>query len=110
MALFTLSVQCEGVGGFVTQAAGSSPQSAIRAFLKRGSLNQFLAPHPDWPTGFQFGDIYLFIPLEGLVNVYLCGLGQRGKYVQIHLFHTVRRSTLAERKCARLPPVVTLRT
>lgn len=110
MALFSLHVQCEGIGAYVTQVAGASPKSAIRAFLKRGSLGQFLASHPEWPNDFRLQDIFMFVPLEGLSNVYLCGLGQRGKYVHIHLFHTVRRSAVAERECARLPPVVTLRT
>jgi hypothetical protein len=110
MALFSLNVQCDGIGRYITQVAAASPKAAIRVFLQAGSLDQFLIPHASWPRGFTTRDIYAFLPLDGLTNVYYCGLGQRGKYVEIHLFQTTRRSTAAERECRRLPRKLTLRT
>ncbi|MBK7665796.1 MAG: hypothetical protein IPJ21_20110 [Sterolibacteriaceae bacterium] len=100
MALFSLIVQCGELGRYITQVRSSSPKAAIRAFLKDGSLDAFLTSHPDWPKGFKVRDIYAFLPLEGLPNVYFCGLGQRGKYVEIHLVHTARRSNTSG---ARVP-------
>lgn len=110
MALFSLSINCVGLESWTTQCLGSSPEAVIRTFLRRGSLGQFVARHTGWPKEFAFRDIYAFLPLDGLSNVYFCGLGRGGKYVQITLFHTVQRSTTLERKCPRLPKAIALRS
>jgi hypothetical protein len=67
------------------------------------------AKHPEWPSDFSMGDIYLFIALEGLPNAYFCGLGAKGKYVGVHIFQTVKRSSMTERYCGPHQEIVTLR-
>ncbi len=93
MALFSLHVHCDGIGSYSTQCQGDNPYDAIRVFLKKTSLNEFLAPHPEWPRDFKLRDIYLFIPLDWLTNIYFCDLGQKGKYVQIDIVQTVQHSS-----------------
>jgi hypothetical protein len=51
----------------------------------------------------------MFIHLDGLPNAYFCGLGARGKYVEINIFQTVRHSSAAERYCGPRKKTVTLR-
>ncbi len=109
MPLFSLFVHCDTVGRYSTQCDASSPYEAIRGFLRKGSLKQFLAPHAEWPKEFTMRDIYAFTPLDGLANLYFCGLGRRGKYVQIHLVQTARRSSTGERYCGPRRKHVTLR-
>lgn len=109
MALFSLFINCDGIGAFSTQCKAESPYDAIRELLCTNSLNQFLLPHTEWPQDFTLQDIYLFIPLEGLTNLYFCGLGQQGKYVQINIVQTVKRSSNKEKYCGPHLEAVTLR-
>ncbi len=109
MALFSLFVNCEGIGAYSTQCDAESPYEAIRIFLRMPTLKQFLSTHSEWPNDFTVRDIYAFIPLEGLANVYFCGLGQKGKYVQINLVQTVQRSSPNEKYCGPRRKSVTLR-
>jgi hypothetical protein len=110
MALFSLFISCDGVGSYSTQYQAESPYGAIREFLHTNTLNQFLSQHPDWPKDFNLQDIYIFMPLGGLTNLYFCGLGQQGKYVQIHIVQTIQRSSHNEKYCGpNLDPLVTLR-
>lgn len=109
MALFSLFIRCGDVGSVVAQAEGTSPYDAVRAFLKRGVLRDMTAEAPDWPQDFSLRDVYIFISLDGLPNAYYCGLGARGKYVEINLFQTAQRSAITERYCGPKKKVVTLR-
>jgi hypothetical protein len=109
MALFSLIVDCVGIGTYVTQCRGSSPYDAIRVFLGTSSLNQFLSSHPEWPSDFKLRDMYLLIPLDGLKNIYSCGLGQQGKYVQIQIVQTVQNSSTLDKYCGPVRKVVRLR-
>lgn len=109
MALFSLIVECVGIGSYVTQCQATSPYDAIRAFLRTPSLNGFLASHPEWPRDFKLRDMYLLIPLDGLKNIYSCGLGQQGKYIQIQIVQTVKNSASADKYCGPVRKMVTLR-
>jgi hypothetical protein len=109
MALFSLFISCEGAGSFSTQCRAENPHRAIRNFLGTSQLNHFLSVHPEWPRDFALRDVYAFIPLDGLVNLYFCGLGKKGKYVQIHIVQTVQRSSAAEKYCGPRRKSVTLR-
>jgi len=109
MALFSLLIRCGNLGSLVAQSEGASPYDAVSAFLKRGVVRDMTAKAPDWPQDFSMRDCYIFIPLEGLPNAYYCGLGARGKYVEINLFQTVQRSAVAERYCGPRKKLVTLR-
>lgn len=109
MALFSLFIRCGDLGSFVAQSEGASPHDAVRAFLKQGALRDMTAKAPDWPQDFSMRDSYIFIPLNGLPNAYYCGLDAQGKYVEVNLFQTVKRSTVAERYCGPRKKLVTLR-
>ena len=109
MALFSLHINCDGIGSYITQCHGENPYDAIRSYLKTTSLNEFLSSHEEWPRDFKLRDIYLFTPLEGLSNIYLCGLGQNGKYVQIEIVQTVQRSKDKEKYCGPRNKKVNLR-
>src|SRR6478672_6935983 len=109
MPLFSLIVECAGIGTYITQYHADSPYDAIRAYLRTPSLNQFLAQHADWPRDFKLRDLYLLIPLDGLKNIYSCGLGQQGKYVQIQIVQTVQSSAGDDRYCGPVRRMITLR-
>jgi hypothetical protein len=109
MALFSFFIRCGDVASLVTQFEGASPYEAVRTLLKRGILRDMTAQAADWPQDFSLRDVYIFIPLDGLPNAYYCGLGARGKYVEINLFQTAQRSTVAERYCGPTKKMVTLR-
>ena len=109
MALFSLGITCNGLGSFNTQCHADSPYSAVPAFLRKPSLDHYLAAHADWPRGYQMRDIFAFIPLDGLTNIYWCGLGQRGKYVDIFLSQTVQRRSVQSAYCGPRRKHVTLR-
>jgi hypothetical protein len=109
MALFSFFIRCGDIASSVAQFKGTSPYDAVRAFLKSGVLRDMTAKAPDWPQDFSLRDVYIFIPLEGLPNAYYCGLGARGKYVEINLFQTSQRSSIPERYCGPRKKVVTLR-
>ncbi len=110
MPLFSLFINCEGIGNYVTQCQGSSPYDAIERFLQTDtSLRSFTANHADWPNDFSMRDNYIFIPLDGLPNAYYCGLGANGKYVEINIFQTVKRSLATQKYCGPRKKVVHLR-
>lgn len=109
MPLFSLIVECAGVGTYITQCQADSPYDAVRIYLRTPSLNRFLAQHDDWPRDFKLRDMYLLIPLDGLKNIYSCGLGQQGKYVQIQIVQTVKNSPVSDRYCGPIRKMVTLR-
>lgn len=109
MALFSLFVRCGDLDSFVTQFRAASAYKAVGALIKRGLLREVTAKAPEWPQDFSLRDVYVFIPLDGLPNAYYCGLGARGKYVEITLFQTVQRSAPSERYCGPRKKVVTLR-
>jgi hypothetical protein len=93
----------------MTQCQAESPYDAVRAYLRTSSLNRFLAQHDDWPRDFKLRDMYLLIPLDGLKNIYSCGLGQQGKYVQIQIVQTVKNSPVSDRYCGPIRKMVALR-
>jgi hypothetical protein len=109
MAIFSLLVDCVGAGSYLTQYEAESPYDAIREFLRTPSLNRFLEMHPDWPRDFKLRDMYMLIPLDGLKNIYSCGLGQQGKYIQIQIVQTAQRSSAAGRYCGPRRKLVKLR-
>lgn len=109
MPLFSLIVECVGIGTYVTQCQADSPYDSVRVYLRTQSLNTFLGQHADWPRDFKLRDMYLLIPLDGLKNIYSCGLGQQGKYVQIQIVQTVQNSGMAERYCGPVRKMATLR-
>jgi len=91
MALYSMFVSCTGVGDFSTQIRADTPRDALREFLRGTSLREFLAKQKDWPKKFSEKDIVLFIPMDGLINMYLCQFGRDGKYVSVKLALTVSR-------------------
>jgi len=91
MPLYSLFVNCEGVGHFSTQASADTPKGAVGRFLEMPALRQFLGRADGWPLDLSSADIVLFIPMEDLVNMHLCQLGRQGKYVQITIVRTVSR-------------------
>ena len=99
MPLFSLFIRCKGVGELVTQSKGSSPYDAMVNFLKTPCLRNLTAKHADWPNDFSMRDNYIFIHLDGLPNAYYCGIGAKGKYVEINIFQTVKRSSPSQRYC-----------
>ena len=109
MPLFSLIVECAGIGTYVTQCHADSPYDAVRVYLRTQSLNNFLVQNDDWPQDFKLRDMYLLIPLDGLKNIYSCGLGQQGKYVQIQIVQTVQNSGVDDRSCGPIRRMVTLR-
>jgi hypothetical protein len=109
MPLFSVFIECKGIGSYSTQCTAESPYEAIRKLLRGGSLTQFLSTHDEWPKDFSMRDIYGVVPLENLTNIYFCGLGQRGKYVEIILAQTVRRSSRDAKYCGPRRKSVTLR-
>jgi hypothetical protein len=109
MPLFSLFVECKGIGSYSAQCMATSPYEAIREFLRGGSLRQFLSSHAEWPNDFSMRDIYGFVPLEDFTSIYFCGLGQKGKYVEIVLAQTVRRSSRDAKYCGPRRKSVTLR-
>jgi hypothetical protein len=109
MPLFSLFVRFQGAGDFTTQINGKSPYDAIRAFLSTAMLREMTPKNSDWPTDYSLRDIYIFIPLEGLRNTYLCGLGIQAKYIKITIFQTSKRSSQKEKFCGTRRKMVTLR-
>lgn len=109
MPLFSLIIECTGVGTYIQQCQADSPYEAIRAYLRTPSLNKFLAQHDDWPRNFKLRDMYLLIPLDGLKGIYSCGLCQQGKYVQIQIVQTVQNNAFEDRYCGLVRKMITLR-
>ena len=109
MALFSLLVSCRGIGAFASQCQAPSPYEAVRIFLRGPSLNHFLAEHSGWPKDFHLRDIYAFYPLVDLAQLYFCGLGQEGRYVDIHVAQTVRHAGAQARYCGPQRRSVVLR-
>ena len=109
MALFSMVIRCEGIGESVSQYEAGSPYRAVAALLKSSVLRDMTAKHPEWPTDFALRDIYAFIPLAGLSGSFFCGLGAKGKYVGISIFHTAQRSKQADRYCGPQRKTVVLR-
>lgn len=91
MALYSMFVECEGLDSFSTQMVADTPPSAVRRFLGTTILQKYLEQKEGWPTDLSSDDIFMFMPMEGLTNMYLCQLGRSGKYVSIVLARTVTR-------------------
>ena len=109
MPCFSLVVSFEGVGQMVAQFSAADPYRAVGQFLKTNCIRAMTADAVDWPTDFTLKDIFIFIPLDGLKNAYVCGLGIKGKYININIFQTTRRSAVGERYCGLQRKVVKLR-
>lgn len=109
MALFSLIISCDGIGSYISQCQADSAYDAIRNYLRTPSLNSFLSPHSDWPRDYKLRDMYLLIPLNPLKNIYSCGLGQQGKYVQIQVVQTVQNSVASNKYCGPKRKTITLR-
>ena len=79
MALWSMFVQV-GSSHFSTQVHAPSPESAVGELLRGSALRDWLkgSEHVGWPTSFEAKDVFLFTPMEGLVNMYLCQLGREG--------------------------------
>ena len=92
MALWSLFVTV-GDEKYSTQVVADSPRGAIRRFLHTGGLKETLSRlgSTGWPAKFSVKDVVLFIPMDGLVNMYLCQLGREGKYVSVVMARTVSR-------------------
>ncbi len=77
-----------------TQIQVQSLSEAIPSLLKRGTLNEFsraaLKPNAE-PPQFSEADIVLFIPMEGLTNMWLCQIGRAGIYASIVLTVTAEK-------------------
>jgi hypothetical protein len=100
MALCSLFVNCEGVGSFGTQIVADAPRNAVRDYLLQNGLYEFLAVRgKQLPKKldkaisanekFSEKDIFVFTPMDGLVNMDLCQLGRDGKYITIIVAETV---------------------
>jgi hypothetical protein len=89
MALYSMFVDCDGLGSFSTQLSSPTPQSAVRKLLKGTAIYEFCAKQKDWPKNFSDKDISLFIPMNCLVNMHLCQISRKGKYVSVTLVKTV---------------------
>ena len=92
MALWSLFVEV-GDTRYSTQVTADDPRSAMRRLMTSGGLKQVLARlgKEGWPPRFSARDIVLLIPMDGLVNMYLCQFGRSGKYVSVVLARTVAR-------------------
>jgi hypothetical protein len=92
MALWSLFVEV-GTERYSTQVRAVSARAAMATFLKGSSLSQVLggSKFKGWPKSFSMKDVILFIAMDGLVNMYLCQLGQEGNYVSVTLARTVSR-------------------
>lgn len=91
MALFSLFIEFEGQGSFSTQMRTNDAQAAVRMLLEGNAIQEWLKDVPTWPQRFTEKDIFLFIPMTDLTNMYLCQLGRGGKYVSIIIARTVSR-------------------
>jgi hypothetical protein len=109
MALFSFFVKCGPETSFVTQVEANAPYEAVREFLRTPVLKAYLEKLDGWPLDYSIRDTYMFIPLEGLTNAYFCGLGARGKYVEINLFQTAQRSSAEQKYCGPVRRLVNLR-
>jgi hypothetical protein len=92
MALYFLSASCPGAGSIACQIEAGDPRAALRAFLGGGDLARFLSAQRGWPKVFSEADIYAFLPVAGMTNVYQCELGRIGKYMSVTLARTVSRA------------------
>ncbi len=90
MGLWSLFVEVASKH-FLTQVQAPSPEAAVGEFLRGAALRDWLkgVEYADWPRSFTAEDVFLLIPMEGLVNMYLCQLGREGCYVSITLALTV---------------------
>lgn len=82
MPLFTLTVRYE-LDCFSTQLTAPDAHASVRRFFDRTypSIREgaFGALAPDVSAA----DLVLFIPLEGLTNVWAATAGRGGKYVEV---------------------------
>jgi hypothetical protein len=92
MALYSLSVSCQGAGSITCQIEATDPRAALRSFLGGEDLARFLSAQRGWPKVFSEADIYAFLPVAGMKNVYQCELGRSGKYMSVTLTRTVSRA------------------
>jgi hypothetical protein len=92
MALWSLFVEV-GRTRYSTQVTADDPKAAIRSFLASGGLKGTLKglAGEGWPRSFAMKDVFAFLPMDGLINMYLCQLGRKGKYVSVVLARTVSR-------------------
>jgi hypothetical protein len=90
MALWSLFVDI-GSKGYVTQVRAGSTSAAVRQFLRGNSLAKFLSgsEFEGCPRSFSNKHVFLFIPMDGLVNMYFCQFGRKGKYIPLTLTRTV---------------------
>jgi len=93
MALWSLFIEVDSKH-YSTQVNAASPKAAISTFLRGKSLRSFMSgsEFDGWPKSFTSKDIVLFVPMEGLVNMHLCQLGRKGRYLSITLARTVVRA------------------
>lgn len=92
MALWSLFVTV-GKENYSTQVVADSPREVIRRFLRTVSLKETLRQlrSSGWPVQFSLSDVILLVPMDGLVNMYLCQIGREGKYVSVIMARTVSR-------------------
>ena|SRR5437660_8680271 len=90
MALWSLFVQV-GSKGYSTQVSAPTARKAIDVFLEKKSLPDYLKSlsADGWPSSFSKQDVILFTSMDCLINMYLCQLGRRGKYITITMARTV---------------------
>jgi hypothetical protein len=92
MALWTMFVEV-GEFRYSTQVTAADARGAIRKLLGTGGVKKAIANlYPDnWPNSYSMRDVVALLPMEGLVNMYLCQLGREGKYVSVVMARTVSR-------------------
>ena len=95
MALWSLFIEVD-TKSYSTQLQAATPREAVASYLSGESLSEFLRSEHlgEWPSRLSATDIVLFVPMEGLTNMYLCQLGRDGKYVSIILVCTVENTNL----------------
>ncbi|MEA9556694.1 hypothetical protein VC273_12465 [Xanthomonas nasturtii] len=88
MPLFTLTVRYE-LGWFSTQLTAPNAQAGVVQFFDKTypSIREdaFGALAPD----VRAADLVLFIPMEGLTNVWAATAGSHGKYVEVVCCRTI---------------------
>jgi hypothetical protein len=92
MALWTMFVEVEDVR-YSTQVTATDARGAVRKLLGTDGVKKAIGRvnAGNWPASFSMRDVLVLLPMDGLVNMYLCQLGRKGKYVSVVMARTVSR-------------------
>ncbi|HLK71379.1 MAG TPA: hypothetical protein VKT19_05450 [Steroidobacteraceae bacterium] len=94
MALWSLFVEVGSKLRYSTQIPAPTPRAAIRRLLSpRGLISHDLArlSKSGWPKAFSMRDVLSLVPMEGLINMYVCQIERNGKHISVILARTVAR-------------------